>query len=151
MERVFLIFKVDCNPNLRNSTEDIEELHVLRISLEKQGLILEPWSQFKQYCAGKFTDVFFRHLYVNRTPQFLQSSTEFVDAVLENGLVPINPEVDLNQSNDFTKKKAIKTVDEALQLGFRALRNPEIVARYYQAVGLVKKHTFMRSKGDDQY
>ena len=35
--------------------------------------------------------------------------------------------------------------------GFRGLRNAEIVARYYQAVGVLRKHTLARSKGDDQY
>ena len=124
VERVFLIFKVDPDELAISH----EELHVLRISAEKQGLILEPWSEFKQYCMGRFSDVFFRHMYVNRTPEFLQSSTEFVDAVLENGLVPINPEVDLNQTNDFAQRKNIKTPEEALQNGYRALRNAEIVA-----------------------
>ena len=58
VERVFLLFKVD--PDQHPLTEEEqkqgmtqfnvknnEELHVLRISAEQQGLILEPWSEFK--------------------------------------------------------------------------------------------------------
>ena len=65
VERVFVLFKN--NPMLKNLVGDSKSsLFVMRVDARKKGIILEPWDNFKSYCEGKFSDVIFRHLYMDR-------------------------------------------------------------------------------------
>jgi hypothetical protein len=50
-----------------NVEGDANNLRVIRPGTSEEGVMLDDWDQFKLFKQEKFTDVFFRHIHVDRT------------------------------------------------------------------------------------
>lgn len=88
VDRIFLIVK------LKIDGED--QLRVLRSTnnISEGGIVLDDWEAFQQFKNRKFSDVLFRHLYVNRTPQFNVIVQDFLGELKKQ---PHPPSVDPSQ------------------------------------------------------
>ena len=56
----------------------------MRVDASKKGIILESWERFKAYCEGKYSDVIFRHLYMDRTSKFFVSAANFAEDIIND-------------------------------------------------------------------
>ena len=87
----------------------------MRIDTESKQVILDPWEGFKEYCKTRFDAIFFRHLYYNRTPEFLEKAADYASEeleksqILDNTMMSERPETvySATQKNTLNKLQAM--------------------------------------------
>jgi hypothetical protein len=69
---VNVIIKVENNGN--------EDIYVLQ-SYKKKEVIFETWNEFKNKKDKNYTDIWYRHFYINRDENFLKGTEDFINRV----------------------------------------------------------------------
>ena len=65
-----------------------DEVHVIRVgNTLDHGIVLQSWEDFRVHKAQKYTDCWYRHLYCNRSDEFLQKTQMFVTKMLNKPYV----------------------------------------------------------------
>ena len=82
---MYLLLRLDRRETVGGTVTNFQESkhHVLRVDSDQNKIILEPWERFKVYCAGRHTDLFFRHLHFDRTVDFLNWAATFAEQQLD--------------------------------------------------------------------
>lgn len=91
------------------------ELYVLRVGSNIQNpIVLQPWTEFRIQRTKNYKDCFFRHLYCERSDDFLMKSQFFIQKLRDNPLVKVKGDP-----------------------GKRLYRNAELIGKFYKYVGLL--------------
>lgn len=126
VERVFVVFRL-CKANNLEIDSEFEKVYILRISGEKQRIILEKWQDFKKYCHTKFTDLIYRNLNVDRSHEFIHSAKLFAEKIIREPYVSYVAKV--QQHTD--KGIVIREMDKK-----RSYSNAEIAYQFMVATGV---------------
>ena len=86
VDRVFLIYRMDVRTSQIGNLHDKElgRHYVLRVDAKNKCVILDEWTSFTEYCRGKFTDIIFRHLYVDRDDHFLKKASNYAEDMMND-------------------------------------------------------------------
>ena len=147
IERVFILMRLDQQWSFTGNVQSMH--HVLRIDSEQGKVVLEPWRKFKEYISSRYVDLFFRHLYINRTPNFLDRAALFCEdqldgldnsALMSERSLMVSERLTNNTNEEDTSIKRIPEssndaqaiVDGVVKKRSKQFDNTELVARFYQ-------------------
>ena len=121
VDRVFIIVKLN-EANHEVILGEKDKVHILRICAVRRGIILEKWTDFKVYCEGKFTDLIYRNLNVNRDATFLKQATDYVEGIMKDPFVRYKEKV-MTQTDSGPVQQEVDKV--------RSYTNAEIACNFY--------------------
>ena len=103
------------------------ELFVLRVGPNlNNGVLFQPWEEFRIYAKLYLSICYFRHLKIKRDSKFLNKAQYFVQQIMQKPIVTIDEE--LNKNASLRNKNKIDK---------RLYRNAELIAKFYKFIKIL--------------